>query len=75
MPATCRLFKALKIIQTRSVYYQARVHDRAQGALAPPQTRLSGLTLLHVHRDITVDIEAAVDEFARRHPGPDASRW
>ena len=31
-------------------------------------TRLSGLTLLHVHRDITVDIEAAVDEFARRHP-------
>uniref|UniRef100_A0A1X7V6H8 HAT C-terminal dimerisation domain-containing protein n=1 Tax=Amphimedon queenslandica TaxID=400682 RepID=A0A1X7V6H8_AMPQE len=30
--------------------------------------RLSRLSLLHVHRDIKVDIEAAVDEFSRRHP-------
>ena len=29
--------------------------------------RLSGLTLLYVHRDIAVDISAAIDEFARRH--------
>ena len=28
---------------------------------------LSGLTLLNVHRDISVDIEAAIDEFPRRH--------
>ena len=30
--------------------------------------RLTGLTLLHIHRDIPVDISAATDEFARRHP-------
>ena len=30
--------------------------------------RLTGLTLLHIHRDISVDISAAIDEFARRHP-------
>lgn len=30
--------------------------------------RLSGLTLLHVHRDLPIDIAAAVDEFSRRHP-------
>ena len=30
--------------------------------------RLTGLTLLHIHRDIPVDISAAIDEFARRHP-------
>ena len=32
------------------------------------ETRLTGLTLLTVHRDIPVDIPAAIDEFARRHP-------
>ena len=31
-------------------------------------TRLSGLTLLQVHRDIPVSIDDARDEFARRHP-------
>ena len=31
-------------------------------------TRLSGLTLLHVHRDIPVSVDDALDEFARRHP-------
>lgn len=30
--------------------------------------RLSGLTLLNVHRDIPVDISSAINEFARRHP-------
>ena len=30
--------------------------------------RLTGLTLLTVHRDIPVDIPTAVDEFSRRHP-------
>ena len=30
--------------------------------------RLSGLTLIHVHRDLPIDIAAAVDEFSRRHP-------
>ena len=29
---------------------------------------LSSLTLLHVHRDIDIDISEVVDEFARRHP-------
>ena len=31
-------------------------------------TRLTGLTLLHVHRDIPIDLEAAIDTFARMHP-------
>lgn len=35
--------------------------------LAMTTTRLSGLSLLHIHRDIPVDIPAAIDEFARRH--------
>ena len=30
--------------------------------------RLTSLNLLHLHRDIEVDIQAAIDEFARRHP-------
>lgn len=30
--------------------------------------RLSGLTLLHLHRDIPIDIQTAIDEFSRRHP-------
>lgn len=30
--------------------------------------RLSGLSLLHVHRDIPIDIPEAIDEFCRRHP-------
>jgi hypothetical protein len=30
--------------------------------------RLSGLSILNIHRDIPIDIEAAVDEFCRRHP-------
>ena len=31
------------------------------------QVRLSGLTLLNVHRDIPVDIQAAIDEFGSHH--------
>ena len=30
--------------------------------------RLSGISLLHVHRDIPIDISAAIDEFCRQHP-------
>ena len=30
--------------------------------------QLMGLTLLHIHRDIPVDISAAIDKFVRRHP-------
>ena len=30
--------------------------------------RLTGLSLLHLHHDIPIDIEAAIDEFCRRHP-------
>uniref|UniRef100_A0A1X7U3U8 HAT C-terminal dimerisation domain-containing protein n=1 Tax=Amphimedon queenslandica TaxID=400682 RepID=A0A1X7U3U8_AMPQE len=30
--------------------------------------RLASLSLLHLHRDSEIDIEAAVDEFSRRHP-------
>ena len=29
---------------------------------------LTGLTLLHIHRDIPIDIQAAIDTFARMHP-------
>ena len=35
---------------------------------AMTNTRLSGLTLLNVHRDIPVDTETAIDDFARLHP-------
>ena len=35
---------------------------------AMTNTRLSGLTLLNVHRDIPIDIPAAINEFARMHP-------
>ncbi len=31
-------------------------------------TRLTGLTLLQIHRDIPIDVEAAIDQFARMHP-------
>lgn len=30
--------------------------------------RLSSLSLLHIHRDIDIDIPEVIDEFARRHP-------
>ena len=30
--------------------------------------RLSSLSLVHVHRDIDIDIDQVIDEFARRHP-------
>ena len=32
------------------------------------ESRLNGLTLLHVHRDIPCDAEAVVEEFAKRNP-------
>ena len=31
-------------------------------------TRLTNLTLLHVFRDIEVDLQSAIDDFAHRHP-------
>ena len=31
-------------------------------------SRLTGLTLLHIHRDISIDIDAAIDDFARMYP-------
>ena len=30
--------------------------------------RLSSLSLLHVHKDIDINIDEVIDEFARRHP-------
>ena len=33
--------------------------------LTMTNTRLTGLSLLHVHRDIDIDLEAALDKFAR----------
>ena len=30
--------------------------------------RLTSLALLHLHRDIDIDIPEVIDEFARRHP-------
>ena len=30
--------------------------------------RLTGLTLLHMHRDISIDIDKAIDTFANMHP-------
>ncbi len=31
-------------------------------------SRLTGLSLLHIHRDIPIDIDTALDELSRRHP-------
>ena len=35
---------------------------------AMTNTRLTGLTLLQLHRDVPIDIDAAVETFARMHP-------
>ena len=32
------------------------------------EDRLSGLALLHIHRNISIDLDDAVDRFARKHP-------
>ena len=32
------------------------------------QLRFTGLALMHIHRDISVDVPAIIDEFSRRHP-------
>ena len=32
------------------------------------EDRLSGLTLLHIHRNISIDLDDAVNRFARKHP-------
>ena len=32
------------------------------------EDRLSGLALLHIHRNISIDLDNAVDHFARKHP-------
>ena len=32
------------------------------------KSRLSSLALLHVHRNITIDLDEAVDRYARQHP-------
>ena len=53
--STERSFSSLKRIKTP---FQASMTTQ----------RLSGLTLLTVHRDIPIDIPEAIDEFARRHP-------
>lgn len=31
-------------------------------------SRLTGIALMHIHRDIPIDIKHVIDEFARRHP-------
>ena len=35
---------------------------------AMTNSRLTGLTLLHIHRNIPIDIQAAIDTFARMYP-------
>ena len=30
--------------------------------------RLTGLTLMHMHRDVSVDINQVIDSFAQRNP-------
>ena len=32
------------------------------------QKRLNSLALMHVHKDVTIDTEAIIDRFARKHP-------
>ena len=52
-----RLFSSLKRIKTT---FWSRMTN----------SRLSGLTLLHIHRDISIDLEKAINTFARMYP-----RW
>ena len=51
--------------------------ERAHSALKEIKTekrsttgsdRLSALILLHVHRDITLDLDHIIDSYARKHP-------
>ena len=32
------------------------------------EDRLNGLTLLHIHRNISINVDDAVDQFAGKHP-------
>lgn len=32
------------------------------------ENRLNNLALLHIHRDIHIDVQEVVDQFAIRHP-------
>lgn len=32
------------------------------------EERLTGLALMHIHKDIDVDIEEIIDSFAQEHP-------
>ena len=49
-------------------YFSGLKHIKTAFRSSMTAQRLSGLTLLHVHRDLPIDIAAAVDEFSRRHP-------
>ena len=35
---------------------------------AMTNSRLTGLTLLHIHHDIPINVQAAIDTFSRIHP-------
>ena len=48
---------------------------RIKTLLRSSMVTLTGLILLHIHRDIPVDISAAIDEFARRHPRRSPISW
>ena len=45
-----------------------RAYNLVEFERSSVENRLSRLTLLNVHRDISVDILAVIDEFARHHP-------
>ena len=62
--------KARACFQQASLAQHVNPELRVKTAFRSSMTaqRMSGLTLLHVHRDLPIDIAAAVDEFSRRHP-------
>ena len=69
------IYAALKMLGTiaittreceRSISVLSRLKTYPRGTMK--QERMNGLALLHVHRDLELDIEKIVDLFAMKHP-------
>ena len=50
----------------RSISVLRRLKTYLRNSIA--QNRLNGLALLHVHREIQLDVQEVIDRFAIRHP-------
>ena len=76
LPETTNMYPIIKVLLTIIGYTTCSAEQsfsslkRTKTSLCSSMTttRLTNLTLLHVFRDIEVDLQSAIDEFARRHP-------